>query len=116
MHRRCGLGSSRMILPPANYPPANRGKVVLWGLLASFPFGGMTWQVLHYAAGLRRLGFDVWYVEDSDRQVLDIETYCKTPEYSRNVEYMAHHLEAAGLKDRWMFRVPGDAELVLGGG
>jgi hypothetical protein len=25
-----------------DYPPATRGTVVVWGMLASFPFGGMT--------------------------------------------------------------------------
>ena len=44
----------------------DRGTVVVWGLLANSPFGGMTWQVLHHLEGFRRLGFDVWYVEDSD--------------------------------------------------
>jgi hypothetical protein len=53
------------------FPPATRGTVVVWGLLAAYPFGGMTWQVLHHLAGLRALGFDVWYVEDSDRYVYD---------------------------------------------
>ena len=46
-----------------DYPPATRGKVVVWGLLASSAFGGMVWQVYHYLVALRRLGFDVWYVE-----------------------------------------------------
>src|SRR4051794_29685686 len=43
------------LVPPQDYPPAARGEVVVWGLLASYPFGGMTWQVLHHLAGLRRL-------------------------------------------------------------
>jgi hypothetical protein len=52
------------------YPPATPGKIVVWGRLASRPFGGMTWQVLHHLAGVRRLGFDVWYVEDSYTPVI----------------------------------------------
>ena len=59
----------------SNYPPATQGRVVVWGLLASYPFGGMTWRVLHYLAGLRRLGIDVWYVEDSERAVYSATTY-----------------------------------------
>lgn len=103
------------MLLKTSYPPANRGKVVVWGLLASYPFGGMAWQVLHYVAGLRRLGFDVWYVEDSDRCLLDIQTYCKTTEWSRNVDFMIRQLGSVGLADRWMFRPPGDPDKVLGG-
>jgi hypothetical protein len=88
------------------YPPATRGRVVVWGLLASYPFGGMAWQVLHYISGLRRLGFDVWYVEDSEQWVYDIQTYCRTPEYEPNVEYLDRYMRAVGLGDRWVFRVP----------
>ena len=59
----------------SNYPPATQGRLMVWGLLASYPFGGVIWQVLHYLAGLRRLGIDVWYVEDSDRAVYSATTY-----------------------------------------
>jgi hypothetical protein len=92
---------------PGRLPSATRGTVVLWGLLAAFPFGGMTWQVLHHLAGLRRLGFDVWYVEDSDRPVYSASTYLVTEECGDNIAYLAHHLEAIGLADRWIFREPG---------
>jgi hypothetical protein len=93
-----------MLLTP--YPPARRGTIVLWGLLASAPFGGMTWQVLHHLAGLRRLGFDVWYVEDSDRLVYDPATYWPTAEYSANLAYLARHMQSIGLQERWIFRPP----------
>jgi hypothetical protein len=96
------------------YPPATRGKIVVWGLLASRPFGGMTWQVLHHLAGVRRLGFDVWYVEDSDTPVLHPTTYWPTAEYAANVAYLAHHMEAIGLAERWVFRPPGVYDVCLG--
>jgi hypothetical protein len=41
---------------PSQYPPTKRGRLVVWGLLGSYPFGGMSWQVLHHLAGLRCLG------------------------------------------------------------
>jgi len=89
------------------YPPATRGRIVLWGLLASSPFGGMTWQVLHHLAGFRRLGFDVWYVEDSDRPVYDPVTYWPVADYTANVAYLAQQMAHIGLSDRWVFRPPG---------
>jgi hypothetical protein len=97
-----------------NYPPATRGKLIVWGLLASYPFGGMTWQVLHYLAGLRRLGFDVWYVEDSDKEVLDPATLWSSSDYTGNVEYLARQMRAIGLDDRWVFRPPGVHDHCLG--
>ena len=98
----------------SRYPPARKGTVVVWGLLASFPFGGMVWQVLHYLAGLRRLGFDVWYVEDSGIPLLDPSTLARTADHAGNVAFLARNMEAIGLGDRWIFRPPGSAETCLG--
>lgn len=96
------------------YPPAKRGKIVVWGLMGSHPFGGMTWQVLHYLVGLRRLGFDVWYVEESDAPMLDPIQFWPTVDYRPNVEYLARHLESVGLQDRWVFRPPEASDTCLG--
>jgi hypothetical protein len=90
----------------SSYPPATRGRVVVWGLLAAYPFGGMTWQVLHYLAGLRRLGFDVWYVEDSDRYLYDETASSRSDAYSKNVSYMSGYMEQLRMGDRWVFRPP----------
>lgn len=92
---------------PSALPPPKRGVVVVWGLLASFPFGGMTWQVLHHLAGLRRLGLDVWYVEDSDRPVYSAASYLVTEDCQDNIAYLALYMDAVGLGDRWIFREPG---------
>ena len=84
----------------------SRGRLVVWGLLASYPFGGMTWQALHYVEGLRRLGFDVWYVEDSPTCALDTHTLWHTSKCVENVAFLARQMEGIGLGDRWIFRVP----------
>jgi hypothetical protein len=97
-----------------HYPPATRGRVVLWGMLAAYPFGGMTWQVLHYLAGLRRLGYDVWYVEDSDSDLLDPVTLWHTTDYTANVRYLSTQMKSVGLEDRWVFRPPNQHDLCLG--
>jgi hypothetical protein len=107
------LKDAEVILTHA-YPPAQRGTLVVWGLLASAPFGGMTWQVLHHLAALRRLGFDVWYVEDSDTPVYDPVTYWPTENYDANVAYLARHLASLGLADRWIFRPPGIYDRCVG--
>jgi len=96
------------------YPPATRGKVVVWGYLGSYPFGGMTWQVLHYLAGLRALGFDVWYAEDTDAEVRDPSTLWCTDDYRPNVEYLDKQMRSIGLEDRWIFRPPGVRNFCLG--
>ena len=92
------------LVPERGYPPADQGLLVVWGLLASAPFGGMTWQVLHHLAGFRRLGFDVWYVEDAD-VIIEPGTldYASDPE--PNIAFLARWMAEIGLEDRWLFRV-----------
>jgi hypothetical protein len=102
------------MIGPNIYPPANRGKIVVWSLLATFPFGGMTWHRLHWLVGLRRLGFDVWYVEDSDRPIYDPQTFWPTSEYSANAAYLSEQMKKVGLEDRWVFRPPGVTDHCLG--
>ena len=99
---------------PTKYPPNTRGKIVVWGLLASSPFGGMIWQVLHHLVGLRRLGFDVWYVEDSDRLLYDPVTYWLTADYAANVQMLSRYMDSVDLGDRWIFRPPGVRDSCLG--
>lgn len=95
------------LVPASEHPTASRGEVVVWGLLGSYPFGGMTWQVLHHLEGLRRLGFDVWYVEDSDEPVYDVTSYWQTYDIpNHNLGYLADAMTAVGLADRWVFRHP----------
>ena len=98
-----------------SYPPATRGKLVVWSILSTFPFGGVTWQCLHYLVGLRRLGFDVWYVEDSDRPLYSPDTgWWPSLDYTANVAYLAKQMERIGLGDRWIFRPPGVEDTCLG--
>jgi glycosyltransferase involved in cell wall biosynthesis len=92
------------------YPPATRGVVVVWGLLARVPFGGLTWQTLHHVDALRRLGFDVWYVEDSDSFPYDPATLCQTFDGTANLAYLSEQMAAIGLDDRWIFRAPATEE------
>ncbi len=98
-----------------SYPPVSRGVVILWGMMGALPFGGMVWQVYHYAIALRRLGFDVWYVEDSDRPVYDPVDQNPTTECTANVALLSEYMDRIGLGDRWIFRPPGVQNAVLGG-
>lgn len=95
-------------------PPAGRGTVVIWGLLARYPYGGVTWQAMHHLAGLRQLGHDVWYVEDSDSRVYSPTTYCPTMEFEENVAFLQRWMKALGMGDRWIFRPPGTGRGLIG--
>ena len=48
-------------------------KIVFAGIVARYPFGGVTWCSLMYLLGLRALGHEVLYIEDTGECVYDPE-------------------------------------------
>ena len=42
---------------------SSRKTIVLLGMMTKIPVSGVVWQTVHYLEGLRRLGYDVRYVE-----------------------------------------------------
>ena len=40
-------------------------RIVLAGYLVRNPLGGYAWQAAHYLLGLRALGHDAWFYEDT---------------------------------------------------
>src|SRR4030095_15299164 len=84
--------------------PRSKGRIVVFGILFWYPLAGVTFQFLHYLLGLRRLGYDVYYVEDSGRWIYDPRLNDLSPDATGNVEAIAPILKAHGLGDRWAFR------------
>ncbi len=58
-------------------------KILVAGIIARYPFGGVTWCSLMYLLGLRALGHEVFYVEDTGECIYDpVEnTISKDPGY-----------------------------------
>ncbi len=48
-----------------------RMKILFAGIIARYPFGGVTWCSLMYLLGLRALGHEVFYIEDTGECVYD---------------------------------------------
>ena len=40
-------------------------RLIIMGILGRTPLAGVSWQVLHYLEGFRRLGYDIYYIEDT---------------------------------------------------
>jgi hypothetical protein len=78
--------------------------VVVLGILGRTPVAGVAWQVLHYLEGFRRLGVDVWYVEDTGEWPYDAERNTVTDDPSYTVRYIAHMMARCGLEYRWAYR------------
>jgi len=82
----------------------SKGKIHVFGILFWYPLAGVTYQFLHYLLGLRRLGYDPYYVEDSGRWVYDPRINDMTGDASGNITAVLPVLEAHDFEDRWAFR------------
>ena len=78
-------------------------KIVLAGIIARYPFGGVTWCSLMYLLGLRALGHEVLYVEDTGECVYDPERDEISTDPSYGTRYIHQALEPFGMGDRWTF-------------
>jgi hypothetical protein len=59
-----------------------RKRIVVMGFMGKCPIAGVIWQHVHYLVGLRRLGHDVFYIEDSTRYPYNPVTFDTTDDYS----------------------------------
>src|SRR6476660_1068554 len=81
-----------------------KGKIIVFGILFWYPLAGVTYQFLHYLIGLRRLGYDPYYVEDSGRWIYDPAIGDVSSDATPNIRAIAPILERHGFADRWAFR------------
>jgi hypothetical protein len=90
----------------------NRGRsssslrIVVTGLIAQYPLGGVAWDYLQYPLGFARAGHDVYYLEDTGQWPYhpDADGVGKTCDL--NVRYLADLMERFGLGDRWAYCFP----------
>ncbi|UTI66647.1 glycosyltransferase [Paraconexibacter antarcticus] len=78
-------------------------RIVVLGALAQMPFAGVAWQVLHYLEGLRRLGHDVTYLEDTGNWPYDPDLETITDDATGAAARLGTVLAAHGFGERWAF-------------
>jgi hypothetical protein len=83
-------------------------RVVVTGLVAAYPVGGVAWDYLQYLQGFRALGCDVLYLEDTGQWLYDPVAQTFTDDVARNVRWLAGSLAALdpALADAWALRAP----------
>jgi hypothetical protein len=90
---------------PARRTDTQRLRVICLGYIVRGSLGGMAWSDLQYLIGLRRLGHDVYFVEDSgdhpscydpDRNITSVD-----PSYG--LRFARDELERIGMGDRWAY-------------
>jgi hypothetical protein len=83
--------------------PVPRKRVILAGIVGRYPVGGVTWCALQYVAAFQRLGFEVFYLEDTGECNFDpVENAIATdPHYA--LDYINRHLGLVGLEEAWAY-------------
>jgi hypothetical protein len=81
-------------------------RVIVSGLIAQYPLGGVAWDYVQYAAGLERLGHDVFYFEDTGQWPYNPREGGVSKGCEYNVRYLNEVMERFGLEDRWAYRFP----------
>jgi hypothetical protein len=80
-------------------------RIVLAGYLVRNPLGGYAWQAAHYLLGLRALGHDVWFYEDTGHYAPAYNP--RTNEFGEQYEYgiaaAGDFLGRLGLGAHWVF-------------
>ena len=81
-------------------------RVIVTGLIGQYPLGGVTWDYLQYVLGLRDLGHDVFYFEDTGQwpYAPDTDGVGKNCDYT--VRYLTDLFSRFELANRWAYRFP----------
>jgi len=83
--------------------PHRPERLLVLGLVGQYPVAGVAWQAIHYLIGLERLGFEVYYVEDSGAAPYDPRSGGRTDDCTYACQYIADMMRRIGLPDRWAY-------------
>jgi hypothetical protein len=86
-------------------------KAIVTGMVATYPVGGVAWDYGQYALGLERLGFEVYYLEDTGLESYEPEARTYGPEYAYGLAFLQRSLDELSprLGKRWHARTPDGA-------
>jgi hypothetical protein len=80
-------------------------RIVVSGYLVRYPIGGYAWQAAHYLLGVRALGHEVWFYEDTSvyAEGYDPRTNASGRVYDYGIGVAGEFLGRLGFGDRWVF-------------
>ncbi|MBI3326886.1 MAG: glycosyltransferase family 1 protein [Nitrospinae bacterium] len=81
-------------------------RIIVTGLIAQYPLGGVTWDYFQYILGLARLGHDVYYFEDTGVWPYNPREGGMSKGCLFNLKYLAELLSRFGLAYKWAYRFP----------
>src|SRR5690349_12169314 len=78
-------------------------KIVLLGMMSRWPVAGVAWVTLQYLEGLRRLGYEPYYVEAHGCTQTKFMRTDTDDGVVRAAEYLDAILSRFGFADRWAY-------------
>src|SRR2546430_3386865 len=83
-------------------------RVIVTGLVATYPVGGVAWDYLQYLQGFRALGCEVTYLEDTGQWLYDPAAQTFTDDVRANARYLNDALASLdpALARCWSLRAP----------
>ena len=78
-------------------------RILFAGIIARYPFGGVTWCSMMYLLGLRALGHEVFYIEDTGECVYDPVQNTRATDPRYGTEYIHEALSRFDLGEQWAF-------------
>lgn len=79
-------------------------KIVVGGFIGLFPTGGATWDYLQYPLGLKLMGHDVYYIEDTMLYPVYQASGDSWDDCTFGVEYLKKAMAEVGLENNWAYR------------
>jgi hypothetical protein len=79
-------------------------RVIVTGLIAQYPLGGVAWDYLQYLLGLALLGHDVYYFEDTGQWPYNPQEGGVSDGCDFNVQYLSRIMESFGFSERWAYK------------
>ncbi len=83
-------------------------RILVTGLVATYPVGGVAWDYLQYVEGFRRLGCDVFYLEDTGQWCYDPAAATFVRDATAGARYLASAIAelSPAVGDAWSVRGP----------
>ena len=80
-------------------------RLVFLGMMGRCPFAGHSWGHMNWLIGFKRLGHEVYYVEDDTVWPYDPVQNTVTDDCRYAVNHIRQCMERIGLRNRWAFRL-----------
>src|SRR5437660_1330708 len=79
-------------------------RLIVIGNIGGVPYPGTPWQAMQYAAGLRRLGHDVYYFETASTWPFDPIRCSWVDDSDHALPYLVQVVEHFGFSNSWAYR------------